>query len=95
MSAQRGPGHSLDPSPDVRVGAAGGTAGLLAGFGPVLLWQRPVLTADYPVEHEIHLDGRGLVLQPSFFCVRRPVVLAVCDPDRVPVLGYPIQHVPG
>lgn len=67
-----------------------GTDGLLASLGPVLRWRPPVLEADYPVRRELHLDGRGLLLQPSLFCLRRPVTLAA--PDLPPVLVYPIQH---
>ncbi|MET8079661.1 helix-turn-helix domain-containing protein [Streptomyces sp. NPDC005303] len=68
----------------------GGTDGLLASLGPVLRWRPPVLEADYPVERELRLEGRGLLLQPSLFCLRRPVTLAA--PDLPPVLVYPIQH---
>ncbi|MFI9761109.1 transcriptional regulator [Streptomyces sp. NPDC051963] len=68
----------------------GGTDGLLASFCPALRWHPPVLEADYPVHRELHLAGRGLLLQPSFFCHRRPVTLA--DPDLAPILVYPIQH---
>ncbi|MFJ8537138.1 ArsR/SmtB family transcription factor [Streptomyces sp. NPDC093591] len=71
----------------------GGTDGLLAGFRPVLRWQPPVLEADYPVHRELRLGGRGLLLQPSFFCLRRPLTLALAD--LTPVLVYPIQHTLG
>lgn len=71
----------------------GGTDGLLAGFRPVLRWQPPVLEADYPVDRDLWLGGRGLLLQPSFFCIRRPVTLA--DPEVPPVLVYPVQHTLG
>ncbi|MEV1026471.1 transcriptional regulator [Streptomyces sp. NPDC050264] len=71
----------------------GGTEGLLASFRPVLRWRPPVLEADYPVEREVRLGGRGLLLQPSLFCVRRPVTLAA--PDLPPVLVYPVQHALG
>ena len=73
----------------------GGTDGLLAGFGPLLRWRPPVLEVDYPVDRELHLDGRGLVLQPSFFCTRRPIMLAHPSPDSAPVLVYPIEHTAG
>lgn len=73
----------------------GGTQGLLASFRPVLRWKPPVLEADYPVERELQLEGRGLVLQPSFFCSRIPVMLAAPSPDLTPVLVYPIQHTLG
>ena len=72
---------------------AGGTDGLLRSFEPLLRWEPPVLVADYPVERELRLDGRGLLLQPSFFCHRRPVTLA--SPDMTPILVYPIQHTLG
>ncbi|PSM41048.1 transcriptional regulator [Streptomyces dioscori] len=71
----------------------GGTDGLLAGFRPVLRWCPPVLEADYPVERTVYLGGRGLLLQPSFFCLRRPVTVA--DETQTPVLVYPIQHTLG
>ncbi|WP_409055725.1 ArsR/SmtB family transcription factor [Streptomyces sp. SYP-A7185] len=68
----------------------GGTDGLLAGLGPQLRWCPPVLEADYPVDQELRLDGRGLTLQPSFFCWPTPVTLA--DGELPPVLVYPIDH---
>lgn len=68
----------------------GGTEGLLEGLGPRFRWRPPVLEADYPVDHQLHLDGRGLVLQPSFFCWPTPITLA--DGGLPPVLVYPIGH---
>lgn len=35
-----------------------------------------------------------MVLQPSFFCTRRPITLAFPAPDWTPVLVYPIEHTP-
>jgi hypothetical protein len=67
-----------------------GTAELLAGLGPTMRWRPPVLEADYPIEHDIHLAGRGLVLVPSAFCWRTPITLI--DPALAPVLVYPITH---
>uniref|UniRef100_A0AAU2VJ28 Helix-turn-helix domain-containing protein n=1 Tax=Streptomyces sp. NBC_00008 TaxID=2903610 RepID=A0AAU2VJ28_9ACTN len=68
----------------------GGTEGLLAGLGPQFRWRPPVLEAAYPVDQQLRLRGRGLVLQPSFFCWPTPITLA--DGDLPPVLVYPIHH---
>ncbi|MEU5164515.1 helix-turn-helix domain-containing protein [Streptomyces sp. NPDC020875] len=70
----------------------GGAAELLCSLPPVLRWRAPVLEADYPVDREIRLDGRGLLLQPSFFCRDTPVVLR--DAGLPPVLVYPVAHSP-
>ncbi|MEU8619810.1 winged helix-turn-helix domain-containing protein [Streptomyces sp. NPDC048623] len=68
----------------------GGADELLASLPPMLRWRSPVLEADYPVDREMHLDGRGLLLQPSYFCRGTPVVLR--DPELPPVLVYPVTH---
>ncbi|WP_393057942.1 ArsR/SmtB family transcription factor [Streptomyces sp. LN549] len=68
----------------------GGADELLASLPPVIRWRAPVLEADYPVDRELHLDGRGLLLQPSFFCRGTPVVYR--DPLLPPVLVYPVTH---
>ncbi|MFF4185516.1 ArsR/SmtB family transcription factor [Streptomyces sp. NPDC001691] len=68
----------------------GGAGELLASLPPMLRWRDPVLEADYPVDRELHLDGRGLLLQPSFFCRRTPVALQ--NPKLPPVLVYPVTH---
>lgn len=68
----------------------GGTDGLLSGLGPQIRWRPPVLEADYPVDHQLRLNGRGLTLQPSFFCWPTPITLA--DGELPPVLVYPIEH---
>ncbi|MFG2546012.1 ArsR/SmtB family transcription factor [Streptomyces sp. NPDC048594] len=65
----------------------GGTAALLATFRPVAAWRPPVLEVDYPVRRDLHLEGRGLLLVPSYFCWRRPITLV--DADQNPVLVYP------
>ncbi|WP_189827691.1 ArsR/SmtB family transcription factor [Streptomyces finlayi] len=71
----------------------GGADALLASLPPGLRWHAPVLEADYPVEREVWLQGRGLRLQPSFFCQGAPVMLY--DPGLPPVLVYPVAHPPG
>ncbi|NUP23006.1 MAG: winged helix-turn-helix transcriptional regulator [Streptomyces sp.] len=66
-----------------------GTEEMLRTFAPVLRWEPPVLTADYPVVRDIHLQGRGLLLVPSYFCRRTPV--ALMDETLWPVLVYPAR----
>ncbi|MER7954991.1 winged helix-turn-helix domain-containing protein, partial [Streptomyces sp. NPDC096030] len=68
----------------------GGAEELLASLPPMFRWRSPVLEADYPVARDLHLDGRGLLLQPSYFCRGTPVVLR--DPTLPPVLVYPTTH---
>jgi DNA-binding transcriptional ArsR family regulator len=68
----------------------GGAEELLASLPPMIRWRAPVLEADYPVDRELHLDGRGLLLQPSYFCRVTPVVYR--DPQLPPVLVYPVTH---
>ncbi|WP_246341414.1 ArsR/SmtB family transcription factor [Streptomyces physcomitrii] len=67
-----------------------GTEEMLRTFAPVLRWQSPVLSADYPVERDVHLQGRGLLLVPSYFCRHTPV--ALLDEALWPVLVYPLGH---
>ena len=70
---------------------SGGTTGLLKGFAPLMRWRPPVLDVVYvPGEHDLHLDGRGLLLLPSYFCWDTPVGIA--DPSLPPVLAYPLNH---
>ncbi|MFD9402154.1 ArsR/SmtB family transcription factor [Streptomyces sp. NPDC060011] len=70
----------------------GGTQALLEGLRPMAHWRAPVLEVDYPTERDLYLEGRGLLLVPSFFCWRRPTALA--DPGLDPVLVYPVEKVP-
>ncbi|GHF69035.1 transcriptional regulator [Streptomyces griseus] len=84
--------EQLDADLTVRARAvlSGGTEALLQSLRPVLRWRPPVLEADYPVDQDLRLDGRGLLLQPSFFCVRTPITLA-CE-ELTPVIVYPVEH---
>jgi DNA-binding transcriptional ArsR family regulator len=66
-----------------------GPEGLLRWLGPATNWQPPVLSVDYPLDRDLHLDGRGLVLIPGYFCLYHPVALA--DPLLRPVLVFPIR----
>lgn len=72
----------------------GGAEGLLAGLRPTMRWESGVLEVPgYPASRELHLDGRGLLLVPSFFCARTPV--ALLDPALPPVLVYPVDRLGG
>nr|CEL17307.1 Putative arylsulfatase regulatory protein [Kibdelosporangium sp. MJ126-NF4]CTQ91464.1 Putative arylsulfatase regulatory protein [Kibdelosporangium sp. MJ126-NF4] len=63
---------------------------MLTMLHPAMRWHAPVLEVEYPVDRDIHLGGRGLVLVPSFFCWRTPICLA--DPDRTQILVYPVER---
>jgi DNA-binding transcriptional ArsR family regulator len=67
----------------------GGVEALLDTLRPALRWRPPVLEADYPVEQELHLDGRGLLLVPSVFCEPTPITLL--DPSLPPTVVYPVR----
>ncbi|WP_030792823.1 ArsR/SmtB family transcription factor [Streptomyces sp. NRRL S-920] len=70
---------------------AGGIERVLAALAPVAQWEPPVLTLPtHPADRDIHLDGRGLILLPSFFCRRAPTTLR--NPDGPHVLVYPVQQ---
>ncbi|MQA88385.1 MAG: helix-turn-helix domain-containing protein [Streptosporangiales bacterium] len=82
-------GAEVDHAHRGRLQRAGGTENVLAGFWPMMRWQAPVLEVPYPASMDLHLDGRGLVLIPSYFCWHHPVALA--DPALPPTLVYPLR----
>jgi DNA-binding transcriptional ArsR family regulator len=67
-----------------------GATGVLSSLGPWIRWHKPVLEVHHPEDRDLHLNGRGLVLVPSFFCWHTPVTLA--DPVLPQVLVYPLHH---
>lgn len=69
-----------------------GVEGVLSNLGPSVQWKSSVLTYYAAGDYDVHLDGRGLLLQPSFFCWGLPTRIA--DPELPPVLIYPIAHQP-
>ncbi|MDG4807979.1 winged helix-turn-helix domain-containing protein [Micromonospora sp. WMMD1120] len=72
----------------------GGVEGLLTSLRPAMRWEHGVLEVhNYPYSRELHLDGRGLLLVPSFFCAATPV--ALLDPALPPVLVYPVDRLGG
>ncbi|WTP62458.1 ArsR family transcriptional regulator [Streptomyces phaeochromogenes] len=69
---------------------AGGTDRLLSGLHPTVQWRAPVLQVAYPEDRDVHLQGRGLRLVPSYFCRGRPIALR--DGSLAPVLVYPVSR---
>lgn len=69
---------------------AHGVEAALGGLGPATRWQSPVLEVAYPVTRDLHLEGRGLSLVPTFFGINHPIALA--DPALRPVLVYPVHR---
>jgi DNA-binding transcriptional ArsR family regulator len=79
---------SMDRTRRTRSLLENGLEGLLGTLTPMFRWRAPVLELDRPLVHDLHLDGRGLVLVPSYFCSRRPIVVA--RPGQPAVLIHPI-----
>ncbi|MEV5480488.1 MULTISPECIES: ArsR/SmtB family transcription factor [Streptomyces] len=69
---------------------ATGWEGVLAALHPSATWHYPVLELAFPADHDVHLDGRGLTLQPSFFCWGAPTTFL--DTGLPPVLVYPVER---
>jgi DNA-binding transcriptional ArsR family regulator len=70
-----------------------GFAGLAAGLHPSVRWSAPVLyIAGAHLRGDLHLQGRGLRIIPSFFCWPGPIVLK--DGSLPPVLVHPVTHDP-
>jgi DNA-binding transcriptional ArsR family regulator len=75
-----------------RNGVAGTVEGLLRGMWPLMNWRAAtaVLEVQYAHDRDLHLNGRGLRLVPSYFCRRSPVAFA--DPELPPTVVYPLHH---
>jgi DNA-binding transcriptional ArsR family regulator len=71
----------------------GGLDHLLSTMHPHTRWNPPVLEIRDFADADVHLGGRGLTLQPSFFCWRTPTKLR--DTALPPVFIYPTQPPPG
>jgi DNA-binding MarR family transcriptional regulator len=69
-----------------------GIEGILKNLGPCLRWRHPVLHTVYPEDRDLYLNGRGLLLVPSYFCWGNPVTFG--HPALDPVLIYSLSHEP-
>jgi DNA-binding transcriptional ArsR family regulator len=72
--------------------ARGGVEGLLGSLRPMATWSAGELRVPTHRDQELHLDGQGLLLIPSYFCVSGP--LTMLDPTLPPVLIYPVERQP-
>jgi DNA-binding transcriptional ArsR family regulator len=79
----------LDSADRVHAYLHRGPEGVLSSLRPLASWNPPVLTFDYPVERDLHLDGRGLLLVPAYFCLQHPIAFA--NPQLRPILVHPID----
>lgn len=70
-----------------RLQADVGVAGMLASMRPVLRWEPPVLELNGPSTRDIHLNGRGVTLIPSYFNWHNPMTMY--DPELPPIVIYP------
>ncbi|MFI9485167.1 ArsR/SmtB family transcription factor [Promicromonospora sp. NPDC052451] len=80
----------LDRAARTRAWVEGGTEQALRTLHPSVRWEHPVLSVVTAAERDVDLAGRGLLIIPSYFCLRAPITLA--DPELPPVLLYPIVH---
>ncbi|NGN94704.1 winged helix-turn-helix transcriptional regulator [Nocardioides sp. KC13] len=67
--------------------ADGGVEAMLSSL-PGCRWRAPVLEIENYVDAEVLLEGRGLLLQPSYFC-EPDTPIKLCDPGPEPMLVYP------
>ncbi|SNS66286.1 DNA-binding transcriptional regulator, ArsR family [Asanoa hainanensis] len=69
----------------------GGVEGMLSSYEPLMRWRYPVLELpSHPSARDVHLQGRGLRLIPSYFCRTHP--LTVYDGSLPQVVVYPVRH---
>lgn len=74
-----------------RVLSRHGAAALFADLDHRLRWENGVLSVDRPwsdLDGEVTVDGRGLVLTPTFFA--RGAITMISD-ERAPQIGYPAR----
>jgi hypothetical protein len=71
--------------------ADGGLAGLLDGLAPGSRFRDGVLEVHhFRTDVDVHLDGRGIRLIPSYF-KQRGTLMLLADPQLPPVIVYPVD----
>jgi DNA-binding transcriptional ArsR family regulator len=79
-----------DRATKVHALSASGVEVLLRGLRPHAVWSAGELRVPTHRDQHIHLDGRGLLLVPSYFCVNGPMTMF--DAGLPPVLIYPVDR---
>lgn len=75
-----------------RVAIAHGVERLLSSIHPKVRWRSPVLEIRHGQKRDIHLDGRGLLLCPSFFLSEQSCAfLDAVGENGVPALVFPVK----
>ncbi|MGP8296551.1 winged helix-turn-helix domain-containing protein [Streptomyces inhibens] len=70
----------------------GGVERLLCQINPQWVrWNPPVLEIRNRIEHDLHLEGQGVVLVPSLFATRS-VVADDTHAQSQPTVTYPVAH---
>jgi DNA-binding transcriptional ArsR family regulator len=83
---------SRDLATRASVLASRGVEALLRSYRPAAAWSAGEFQVPTHRDQELQLDGRGLLLIPSYFCVGGP--LTMLDPALPPVLIYPVERQP-
>jgi DNA-binding transcriptional ArsR family regulator len=77
----------------MRVAATKGFDGLLQTLHPTLSWKYPVLENSGPVDGEMRLDGRGVLLAPSLFLMKRQCAIIENERfSRLPAIVFPASQ---
>jgi len=82
---------AAERSAQTRLMAEQGVERMVSLLHPNIRWRSGALEVHgIKTSRDIHLNGRGLRLIPSYFCWQEPTLLR--DPGMPPVLVYPIEH---
>ena len=74
--------------------AAVGAERLLTNLHQDISWDPPVLSIPSAVDLDVHLDGAGMLIQPSVFARGRPWLGGFDAPGCRPVLNVPLRRQP-
>ncbi|AOS64076.1 ArsR/SmtB family transcription factor [Actinoalloteichus hymeniacidonis] len=87
----------LESERDVRgrMAITNGVETLLSALHPKVSWNSPVLEIASEQDHDVYLDGRGLVLSPSLFLLEKNCVFIDSEKQSgMPALIFSVQSDP-